>query len=199
MFLGPLRSEIQAVLGGLEETVVKRDMAYFHWPVTVSRVDTASANVDPFLVPYSENHAIHPFAMATADLSVALPRLDDIEQALSLPGRAGVLALLALKSGARTPQSQLSYEGPRMSMPEKNPGSAPLGKDVDDMTSRRNLRRYLYAHLDRLRSRGYFGALVKPRSNVPTLTGAAFLQGVGRFHWRDAGAINSARRVRPAS
>ena len=38
-FLGPLQSAIQAIIGGLEEAVVKRNMAYFQWPVVVLRAD----------------------------------------------------------------------------------------------------------------------------------------------------------------
>ena len=109
MFLGALRSEIQAVIGGLEEAVVKRNMAYFHWPVLVVHADASSARVDPFLLPYFQNHTIYPFAMSTADLPVSVPRLAAIEQALALPGRAGVVALLALKAGSRTPHSRFSH------------------------------------------------------------------------------------------
>jgi len=109
MFLGALRSEIQAVIGGLEEAVVKRNMAYFHWPVLVVHADASSARVDPFLLPYFQNHTIYPFAMSTADLPVSVPRLAAIEQALALPGRAGVVALLALKAGSRTPDSRFSH------------------------------------------------------------------------------------------
>jgi len=59
-------------------------------------------------LPYFQRHTIYPFAMATADLSASAPRLEAIEQALGLPGMAGVLALLALKADSRTPASRFS-------------------------------------------------------------------------------------------
>jgi hypothetical protein len=108
MFVDSLQSEVLAVIGGLDETVVKRNMAYFHWPVVVLRTDAPTAKVDPFFAPYFQQHTICPFAMSTMDLSVAVPRLWAIEQALELAGRGGVHALLGLKAGSRTPDSRFT-------------------------------------------------------------------------------------------
>ena len=131
MFLGPLRSEIQAVIGGLEENVVKRNMAYFHWPEVVLRPDSSPPKVDPFLLPYFQHHTICPFAMSTADLPGSVPRLAAIEQALELPGWSGSPCVACAEDGFSNTREQISS-------PER--AAAVFGQDVSSELSARRTR-----------------------------------------------------------
>ena len=105
--VGPLRLEVEALVGDLEEAVAKENLDYFHVPTVVIRGTLPYEPEAGYLFPRYQHHAVFPFAFLTADLATALPRLASIERALSLPGKRGLLALLALKGDAGAGTSSL--------------------------------------------------------------------------------------------
>jgi CRP-like cAMP-binding protein len=104
LLAGPLRHEVDAIVGDLEEHVAKQNLDYFHIPSVVVHGTVPYTGRASYLSPRYGLHAVYPFACLTSDISTALPRLLAVEQALSQPGTAGLLALLQLRSrGAAAP------------------------------------------------------------------------------------------------
>jgi hypothetical protein len=104
LLAGPLRHEVDAIVGDLEEHVAKQNLDYFHIPSVVVHGTVPYAGRASYLSPRYGLHAVYPFACLTSDIATALPRLLAVEQALSQPGTAGLLALLRLRSrGAAAP------------------------------------------------------------------------------------------------
>lgn len=54
-----------------------------------------------------ESSIVYPFAFLVSDLSLAMDRFSAIERALNLPGKQGILALLALKRDLKSATSSL--------------------------------------------------------------------------------------------
>jgi len=103
--LGPLRPEIDALVGEVEEGVVKRNLDFFEVPTVMIR-GTVSYEAPSFLCGH-EGRAFYPFAISVADVAArALPRVAAIEHALEAPGRKGVLGLFALKRTAAPARSR---------------------------------------------------------------------------------------------
>jgi hypothetical protein len=101
--LGPLRSQVDALVGEVEEGVVKRNLDFFNIPTVLIR-GTVSYEAPSWFIGH-RGRTFYPFALSVADVAAhSLPRVDTIEHALALPGRKAVRELLALKR-TETPQS----------------------------------------------------------------------------------------------
>jgi hypothetical protein len=105
LLLGPLRMEVDAIVGDIEAGGAKRSIDFFHWPTILIHGT----------VPYLE-HTIYqghlhgrfyPFSFLVSDLSAASPRVDAIEAALNLPSNESSLALRVLKRNTHVPPSSL--------------------------------------------------------------------------------------------
>jgi hypothetical protein len=118
LLLGPLRMEVDAIVGDIEEGGAKRSMDFFHWPTILLH------GTVPYLAhTIYQGHLqrrFYPFTFWVSDLSAAASRVDAIEAALNLPGDEGSLALLELKRNTHVPPSSL--------LP---PGGLPLLTDAD--------------------------------------------------------------------
>jgi hypothetical protein len=105
--VGPLRNEMDAVVGDIEEGVASRNMEFLQVPFVLFH------GVVPYLPEdaYSQLHIassnICPFAILVSDLYSATDRVAQVEKALSLPGKKGITALLTLKADAKRRRSSL--------------------------------------------------------------------------------------------
>jgi hypothetical protein len=100
---GPLRFEVDAVIGDLEEHVAKLNLDFFHVPSVVLHGSVPYLPRASYLSPRYVRHAVHPFACLTGELAGALPRLAAVDAALHLPGKLALLALLRLKRRTAAP------------------------------------------------------------------------------------------------
>lgn len=95
---GPLRLEVEAILGDLEEGVAKQNLEFFHVPLVVIHGTVPYEAEASYFYPRYQFCTVYPFAALAADISgPVLARLDAIEAALALPGKPGLLGLFALK------------------------------------------------------------------------------------------------------
>jgi hypothetical protein len=94
---GPLRQEIDALVGDFEENVLKRNFNYFHIPTAVVRGTTPREPETAYLHWRYLGRNVIPAATSQSDMVGSRPRLRVIEDALALPGVRAVAALLALK------------------------------------------------------------------------------------------------------
>jgi hypothetical protein len=106
--IGPLRLELEAIIGDLEEGVAKQNLDFFHVPMVVLHGTVPYEAEASYFSPRYQQCTVYPFAMLSADCSRAmLARLDSVEQALAQPGRQGLLALFALKRALVATRSTL--------------------------------------------------------------------------------------------
>lgn len=108
---GPLRSEVHAVVGSLEEEIGKRNLDFFHTPLVLIRGTVPCTEENSILAPRYRDCATYPFAVLVADMDGCSERLDAIEAALSRAGHAGMLSLLALKDRDSGRRSSLEPAG----------------------------------------------------------------------------------------
>ncbi len=108
-----LSFELSAVVGDLEEGVAKQNLDFFHVPLVVVHGTMPLQGDDSWLFPRYLRRAVFPFALLASDAAAALPRLTEIEQCLSRPGKLGLLSLMRLRNAKTTvPKSSLeSAEG----------------------------------------------------------------------------------------
>lgn len=107
LLIGPLREEIEACIGDIEEGVAKKNMDFFYVPLVVIHGVVPYAEEDAYLWPHVQSSTVYPFAFLVSDLSVATQRLGEIERALDQPGKQGLIALLALKRDLQSAESSL--------------------------------------------------------------------------------------------
>jgi hypothetical protein len=105
LLAGALRSHVDAIVGDLEETVVKRNLDFFHVPLVVIHGTVAYVAEDALKYPMYLNHSHVPFAFSVSDLAPAFARTAVIENALALPGKQALLALLKLRHDAGSARS----------------------------------------------------------------------------------------------
>ena len=132
---GPLRSEVHAVVGSLEEEIGKRNLDFFHTPLALIRGTVPCTEDNSILAPRYRDCATYPFAVLVADMDGCRERLDAIEQALSRPGHAGLMSLLALKDHGSRPRSSLEPAGGLPPLSSSEVGQAQLST-----AARRQLR-----------------------------------------------------------
>lgn len=105
---GPLRLEIDAIIGDLEEGVAKQNLDFFHVPMVVIHGTVPFEAEASYFYPRYQFSTVYPFAVLASDISKQmLSRLDAIEEALEQPGKAGLLGLFKLKRDIVTPRSTL--------------------------------------------------------------------------------------------
>jgi cyclic nucleotide-binding protein len=109
--LGPLRAEVDAIIGDLEENVVKQNLDFFQIPSVIIHGTVPYEAEQDYLFARYQNTVVYPFAFLTADLSAARERLEAVEQAIALPGKRGLAALFVLKRDIRIAPSSLEPEG----------------------------------------------------------------------------------------
>jgi hypothetical protein len=130
---GPMRMDVDAVIGDLEENVAKHNLDFLHVPCVVVRGTVPYIGRDSHLHPRYQLHSVYPFACLTSDIATALPRLRAVEDALAKPGEFGLLSLLRLRSqGVSAPSSlcpaqhgagqvtELSLPQPQVGMHERS-------------------------------------------------------------------------------
>jgi cAMP-dependent protein kinase regulator len=109
--VGPLRLEVDAIIGDLEEGVAKQNLDFFHVPLVVLHGTVPYEPEASYFYPRYQFCTVYPFSILASDISSAtLTRLDAVEQALELPGKQALVALIGLKKDIQTPRSTL--EGP---------------------------------------------------------------------------------------
>jgi len=105
---GPLRIEVDAIIGDLEEGVAKQNLEYFCAPLVVIHGTVPYEGEASYFFPRYQLKTVYPFAALATDISTEmLARLDAIEAGLRLPGKEGLLALLKLKGDAHSAKSSL--------------------------------------------------------------------------------------------
>lgn len=109
---GPLRLELDAVIGDLEEQVAKQNLDFFDIPSVVIHGTVPYQPSASYLYPRYRRHLVYPFACMTSDISTALPRLRAIDEALDKPGKLALLALLRLKTRSKGPAVSMLHPGP---------------------------------------------------------------------------------------
>lgn len=147
----PLRLELDAVIGDLEEQVAKQNLDFFHIPSVVIHGTVPYQPSASYLYPRYRRHTVYPFACLTSDISTALPRLHAIDQALTKPGRFALLSLLRLKT---------HRDGPAVSMLHPGPGSQLLAElRLPQLATGMHARSQLLEQGARLRECELFAAL----------------------------------------
>ena len=106
--IGPLGTEIDALIGDLEAAAAKRTFAYFHVPHVAIEDTTPHLAANDYFRPRYDGSSPSPFAVWTRDIAGASARLAAIDAALTIPGPDGLMALLALKGDTSTTPSSLS-------------------------------------------------------------------------------------------
>lgn len=109
--IGPLRTEMDAVIGHFEEGVAMKNLEFFHVPFVCIRGVVPFLPENGYTRAHLESRSIYPFAVLIADLSHAINRLAAIESALNFPGRQGIAALLGLKADLARERSSLEPPG----------------------------------------------------------------------------------------
>jgi hypothetical protein len=107
MLVGPLRNEVEAIVGDLEEGIVTRCLDFFHAPTVILHGMLPYSNAEAYLYRRYAERTCYPFALLSADVLEAVPRLLSVEEALAQPGKRGLLALLALKQDTTSLRSSL--------------------------------------------------------------------------------------------
>ncbi|HVA93129.1 MAG TPA: hypothetical protein VNL71_25195 [Chloroflexota bacterium] len=150
LLTGALRPDVEAIVGDLEEDVVKRNLDFFHVPLVVVHGTVAYAAETSYKHSMYLRRNSYPFAFLVSDLSPTLARTEAIELALALPGRRAVAALLALRRDM--PHSTSSLEPPE--------GLAPLTTvDLPERQAAMAVRRQLLEVGERLRATDLLSSL----------------------------------------
>src|SRR5262249_52599409 len=105
LFAGPLMQECDATIGDIEEGVAKKSLDFFHFPLAMVHGVVPYAPEGSFAFFNYQTRTRYPFALLSAD--IPKQRLAAIEQALALPGKEGIMALLALKNERSSARSSL--------------------------------------------------------------------------------------------
>jgi hypothetical protein len=155
---GPLRLEIDAIVGDLEEGVAKQNLDFFHVPMVVLHGTVPFEAEASYFYPRYQFSTVYPFAVLVSDVSrQMLSRLDAIEEALAQPGKAGLLGLFKLKRDITSPKSAL----------EPPEGLAPLtDASVPQAGVSMSRRREMIDLASRLRQTNLFEGLSQAEATV---------------------------------
>jgi len=156
--VGPLRLEVDAIIGDLEEGVAKQNLDFFHVPLVVLHGTVPYEPEASYFYPRYQYCTVYPFSILASDISTAtLARLDAVEQALALPGKHALVSLIALKKVIQAPRSTL--EAPE--------GLAPLtNADLPQRGVRMEMRRRLLDAGEQLRTANLFHELSVAEATV---------------------------------
>ena len=95
---GPLRMQVEALIGDLEEGVARQNLDFFHVPLVVIHGTVPYESEASYFFPRYQYASVYPFAHLTADASEDMStRLGHVEEALALKGKKSLLGLLMLK------------------------------------------------------------------------------------------------------
>ena len=95
---GPLRMEVEALIGDLEEGVARQNLDFFHVPLVVIHGTVPYEAEASYFFPRYQYCTVYPFAHLTADAGTEMAeRLEHVEEALELEGKQALLGLLMLK------------------------------------------------------------------------------------------------------
>jgi hypothetical protein len=112
MAMGPMRMEMDAVIGDLELGVVKRNLDLLHVPSVLIYGTVPYLPGTSHLSPRYQLHTVYPYACLVSDVDTALPQLDAIEEALGIPGDGYLRSLRRLRSqGAISPSTLCPVQG----------------------------------------------------------------------------------------
>lgn len=155
---GPLRLEVEAIVGDLEEGVARQNLDFFHAPLVVLHGTVPYEAEASYFYPRYQFCTVFPFAALASDISRhMLARLDAIEEALEQPGKAGLLALFRLKRESASTRSSL--------VPPE--GLAPLSDAAIEQKGLPMANRRLMLDLaERLRQTGLFSGLSVAEATV---------------------------------
>src|SRR5207237_6690912 len=85
---GPLRMEVEALIGDLEEGVARQNLDYFRVPLVVIHGTVPYEGEASYFFPRYQYCAVYPFAHLGADAGAEMARrLAGIEEALALQGK----------------------------------------------------------------------------------------------------------------
>jgi len=156
--VGPLRLEVDAIIGDLEEGVAKQNLDFFHVPLVVLHGTVPYEPEASYFFPRYQFCTVYPFSILASDISVAtLARLDAVEAALELPGKQALVSLIALKKDIQAPRSTL--EAPE--------GLAPLtNEDLPQRGVSMHARRQLLDAGEQLRTINLFHDLSVAEATV---------------------------------
>jgi hypothetical protein len=134
LLTGPLRTDIDAIVGSAEKAVVLENLAFMQLPVVVIHGAIPYADQHVYMYAAHRLHDHFPFAFLVSDMRRIGSRVAAIEQALELPGAQAIDALRELKHTASKSTSALQPAG----------GLADLNRVVlpqrrADMATRRSL------------------------------------------------------------
>jgi CRP-like cAMP-binding protein len=107
LLTGPLRQEVDAVVGDLEEGVSKQNLLFFNVPLVVIHGTVSYAEKASYKYAIYRHHSLYPFAFLVSDFTPVLDRTTAIESALTRPGHEGGAALLALRTSIHVERSSL--------------------------------------------------------------------------------------------
>jgi CRP-like cAMP-binding protein len=156
--VGPLRLEVDAIIGDLEEGVAKQNLDFFHVPLVVLHGTVPYEPEASYFYPRYQLCTVYPFSILASDISTAtLARLNAVERALELPGKQALVSLIALKKDIQAPRSTL--EAPE--------GLAPLtNADIPQRGVSMEIRRQLLAAGEQLRTTNLFRDLSVAEATV---------------------------------
>jgi CRP-like cAMP-binding protein len=156
--VGPLRLEVDAIIGDLEEGVAKANLDFFHVPLVVLHGTVPYEPEASYFYPRYQFCTVYPFSILASDIAkTTLARLDAVEQALELPGKQALVSLIALKKDIPYPRSTL--EAPE--------GLAPLtNADVPQRGVSMQVRRQLLDKGEQLRTTDLFRDLSVAEATV---------------------------------
>jgi len=97
--------EFDVYVGDLEEGVAKKSLDFFHLPLAMIHGVVPYAPEGSYGFLNYQTRTRYPFALLAADIPKG--RLTAIEQALTLPGKKGIMALLAMKNERSSVRSSL--------------------------------------------------------------------------------------------
>lgn len=106
LLTGPLRGQVDAIIGELDENVAKRNLDFLHVPSIVLHGSIPYVDETSYLYP-SYWSGPCPFAFLVSDFTQALPRVRAVEQALELPDSEALPVLARLKASAGARPSSL--------------------------------------------------------------------------------------------
>lgn len=148
---GRLRLDVEAIIGDFEEGVAMQNLEFFHTPMIVIHGTIPYYPEAAYLYPRYQFRTVYPFAALSVDVSKhMLSRLDAIEEALSQPGKQGMLALFALKRVGSTARSGLEPPGGLAELSEAR---------LEQVDQPMPMRLEILAAGDRLRQTNLFGGL----------------------------------------
>lgn len=110
--VGPLRREIHAVIGDVEDKVSDQHLDYFHVPTVLVRGVLPRAADDAWLYRRYLERCCYPYAAVMTDADAVARRLVEVEAALELSARAAARRLVALGRESETSPSLLDAGTP---------------------------------------------------------------------------------------